>query len=227
MTELNKTNIFIHNIISKIQKTVLQNTKIITALLVLLVFFTTIFFGYLQYQNNISKKFSALLHQAIVLQETKPLEAKQKIIDIYQNNKTPINIKQIAGLRYASTIIDTNKKEAIEIYQQLIKCSSCDLYLQELPKLLLAKTLTSQQFSSENIKNISTQLQNLESSSRLFRYHIAEQRGYFAITQNNLAEAYQIFESIAKNPDTEKNLKNRAENLLSFIINKGYQPKSS
>jgi hypothetical protein len=227
MTQLNKTNIFINNIISKIQKTFLQNTKIIIFLFVLLVVFAIIFFSYLQYQNNISKKFSALLHQAIVLQETNPLEAKEKIIDIYQNKKTPNNIKQIAGLRYASAIIDNKKKEAIEIYQQLIKCFSCDLYLQELPKLLLAKTLISQESSPENIKNISEQLQKLESSSRLFRYHIAEQRGYFAITQNNLAEAYQIFESIAKNPDTEKNLKNRAENLLSFIINKGYQPKSS
>jgi len=227
MTELNKTNIFIHNITNKIQQFFLQNRKKITVLFILLIIFITIFFGYLQYQNSLSKKFSALLHQAIVLQETKPLEAKQKIIDIYKNTKTPHNIKQIAGLRYASAIIDTQKKEAIEIYQQLIKCSSCDLYLKELPKLLLAKTLISQDISPENIKNINTQLQNLESNSKLFRYHIAEQRGYFAITQNNLAEAYQIFESIAKNPDTEKNLKNRAENLLSFIINKGYQPKSS
>ncbi len=227
MTELNKTSIFIHNITSKIQNTFLQNKKLIIVLFILLAIFATTLFGYLQYQNSLSKKFSALLHQAIVLQETKPLEAKQKIIDIYQNKKTPKNIKQIAGLRYASAIIDTQKKEAIEIYQQLIKCSGCDLYLKELPKLLLAKTLVSQEISPENIKNINIQLQNLESNSQLFRYHITEQRGYFAIAQNNLAEAYQIFESIAKNPDTEKNLKNRAENLLSFIINKGYQPKSS
>ena len=110
MIKLNKINIFIHNIINKIQKTFLQNTKIIIALLVLLLVFTTIFFGYLQHQNNISKKFSTLLHQAIVLQETNPIEAKQKIIDIYQNKKTPINIKQVAGLRYASALIDTKKK---------------------------------------------------------------------------------------------------------------------
>jgi hypothetical protein len=90
----------------------------------------------------------------------------------------------------------------------------------------LAKTLLLQENTNEN-NNINTQLQQLESSSKIFRYHIAEQRGYFAITQNNLGEAYQIFESIAKNPDAETNLKNRAENLLSLIINKGYQPKSS
>ncbi len=226
MVELNKTSFFFHNIIGKINNTFLQNKKIIAVFAVFLIVFTAIIFAYLQYQNNLVKKYSALLHQAITLQETKPLEAKQKIIDIYQNKKTPINIKQIAGLRYASAIIDTNKKEAIEVYQQLIKCNSCDLYLQELPKILLAKTLLLQENTNEN-NNINTQLQQLESSSKIFRYHIAEQRGYFAITQNNLSEAYQIFESIAKNPDAEKNLKNRAENLLSLIINKGYQPKSS
>jgi hypothetical protein len=226
MIQLNKTNIFFHNVINKISSSFLQNKKIIVVLAVFLLIFSAGIFIYFQHQNSLAKQYSSLLHQAIIMNESQPQESKQKIIDLYNNKKTPVNIKQLAGLRYAAAVLDINKKEAIEIYQQLIKCHSCDLYLQELPKLLLAKTLLSEEKIQEN-NNINNKLQQLESSSKLFRYHIAEQRGYFALTQNNLAEAYQIFESIAKNPDTEKNLKNRAENLLSLIVNKGYQPKSS
>ena len=69
----------------------MQNKKIIAVFAVFLIAFAAIIFAYLQYQNNLVKKYSALLHQAITLQETKPLEAQQKIIDIYQNKKTPIS----------------------------------------------------------------------------------------------------------------------------------------
>jgi hypothetical protein len=208
-----KTSLFLQN-----------NKKQILAFSALMLLIIFVFFGYNQYQLNLEQKYSKLLHEAIILQDSNKVDAKKAIEEIYKNQQTPANIKQLAGLRYAADLVETNPNEAIIIYQNLLKCSNCDQYLKELPMFLLAKTFL---LSTDSKIDIANEIKKLEEQSKIFRHYIAEQRGIFFFSQKNFDEAYKIFDFIAKSPESEEMLKNRAKVILSTIVSEGYQPKSS
>jgi len=179
-------------------------------------------------QKSKQQKYSEMLHQSMIDQQLGDIEkTKQTLKIIHESTTAPSGVKSLASIRYAGILLDEgNKEEAIKVYKDVNDCRFCDNYIKELSGLLMVRTI----MTDDNLvgdEKLGDKILKIENNSKILRYYIAEQRGYFEMNKNNLAKAYQIFEMISKNPDVKENLKNRASDAMKIVIQKGYEPKTT
>ncbi|MDX2083711.1 MAG: hypothetical protein SFV53_06985 [Rickettsiales bacterium] len=200
-----------------------QNFKTLITLAVLAV---VVFAIFSLYQNSQREKFSEIFHQALIDQQKGDLtKAKESLQKIYESG-APGNIKALASLRYANIMFDENKKaEAAIIYQKVSECSNCDYYVKDLGGLLAVKTWLADENEIKK-EDLLTRIEKIENDSKELRYQISEQKAFLHIQKNNLAKAYEILDSINKNPDVAPNIKGRISDSMKMIIAKGYEPNS-
>jgi hypothetical protein len=195
---------------------------------IILVFFLSaiIIAGYRVNSKINSNKYSEMLHQSMIHEQLSELDKSEELLKKIYESSAPSEIKSLAGIRYASYLVRSNKlSQAGEIYSQINKCFGCDRYIKDFSGLLAVKTWLS---DSEEVKksDLPKRIEAIESSSKILKYQITEQRGLLALKNNNLEVAYKIFESII-NSEASQNLKYKAQDMMLMINEKGYQPKST
>jgi hypothetical protein len=205
-----------------------KNKKILTILLAIAIASSI---GYTAYKIDKKSKqahFSEMLHQSMIDQQLGDIEkAKQSLKTIHESTTAPAGVKSLASIRYAAILLEQGDKDlAIKVYQDINDCNFCDAYIRELSGLLMVRTImTDDKFLNE--QNLVDKFLKIENNSKILRYYIAEQRGYLELNNKNLDKAFEIFEMIAKNPDVKENLKNRANDALKIVIQRGFVPKNS
>ncbi len=195
---------------------------------IVLVFFLSaiIISGYKVNSKINSDKYSEMLHQSMIHEQLNELEKSEELLKKIYESSAPSEIKALAGIRYASYLIRSNKlSQAGEVYSQINKCRGCDKYIRDFSGLLAVKTWLS---DSEEVKknDLPKRIEAIENNSKILKYQITEQRALLALKNNNLEIAYNIFESII-NSEASQNLKYRAQDMMLMINEKGYQPKSN
>jgi len=188
---------------------------------------SVVFIGYIifsAFQAAQIAKYSAQLQEAVMQQEMRNYEkADVALKNIFESATAPNQIKSFAGLRYATSLLDQDKKsEAAAVYEEIAKCFSCDEYLRNLSALLAAKTWMSDD-AEVNSGKLVEKIRKLENSATVLRNQIAEQRGILQLQKNNLEEAYKVFELIVKSQEAAPTVKSRAQDYLNVIVSKGYK----
>lgn len=205
-----------------------KNRKILLALLTTIIIASAGFFAFKLYQKTQQEKFSKILHQSLIDQQSGDLaKAKENLKKIYDAKSAPSNIRALAALRYAAFLLEEGKNsESAKIYQEISNCSYCDSYLKDLSGLLLVKTwmLDDAEIQKEDLPD---RIEKIENASKTLKYQIAEQRAFLEMQKNNLAKSYQIFDSITKNPEVSNSLKSRSNDGLKMVKAKGYEPEES
>lgn len=204
-----------------------KNSKILITCCCVVVVCAIGFFIFNSYQESQEKKFSAMLQQSVIFEQDHELDkAKQSLQDIINAGSAPSNIKALAGLRYAGLLLnEANSTEAITAYQAVNQCQACDPYFKDLAGLLMVKIWMSD--SNELQKpDLLQRIEKIEQSNQFLRNEITEQKAILAMQKDDLATAYQIFESLSKNPEMDKEVKGRASEALKIVIAKGYKPTS-
>jgi hypothetical protein len=198
-----------------------KNSKLIIALILLLIFFLGAFFVVTNYQDIKKEKFSKQLHQALIYQEKGDVEkTKETLENIYNSNSAPNGLKSIASLRLAAILMENDQMlEALKIYQNINNNRDYDQYIRELAGLLEAKTLVIIDDKSKVKETLAT-INKIESKSTLLKYYISEQKGILAMKQNDLETAKKVFEEISKNPESSESLKKRSSEMLKIVTSK-------
>ena len=185
------------------------------------------FFAFKYYQKSQQAKYSEILHKSLLNQQIGNLEeAKKNLQEIYEAKSAPSGVRSLASLRYAALLLNEGKKaESAKIYFEVSGCGSCDAYIKDLAGLLAVRTWLSDE-SEMKKEDLAARIEKIENGGKLLRYHVAEQRALLEFHKNNLEKSYQIFDSIAKNPESSPILKARANDGLKMIAAKGYAPKA-
>jgi hypothetical protein len=182
---------------------------------------------YCIFDNSQAKKYSAILHESLLAQQTGDIKtAKEKLLQIHQSKFVPANVSAIASLRYAGFLIEEgNKKEAGEIYFAVNNCFSCNDYLSDLAGLLAVSTWLS---DDELMKtDLSEKVNKIYKKSRELKSYIAEQRGFYEMQKNNLAVANKVFAEIIDDANADKAIKARAQDAKKMLIQKGFKEEVS
>ena len=178
---------------------------------------------YCIFENSQAKKYSAILHESLLAQQTGDIKtAKEKLLQIHQSKFVPANVSAIASIRYAGFLIEEgNKKEAGEIYFSVNNCFSCNNYLSDLAGLLAVSTWLS---DDELMKtDLSEKVNKIYKKSRELKFYIAEQRGFYEMQKNNLAVANKVFAEIIDDVNADKAIKARAQDAKKMLIQKGFK----
>jgi len=172
------------------------------------------------YNQVQSKKYSAILHQAIIDEQKGELEKSTAALkQIYESN-APAGVKEIASLKYAAQILKNDQDQAAEIYLLINKNKRFDSYIREYSGLIALKILVSKD-KKENQEKIAQEKiialeSDLEKNSKILKYHIMEQKGINEWNNDNFKEANQVFQSLADNPEVSEVLKKRAVEMTSL-----------
>lgn len=204
-----------------------SHKKKLINLLFLAILLAIFYFAFCIFNSYQSKKYSAILHQSLIAQQTGDSKlAKEKLFEIYSSSLVPPNIKAIASIRYAGYLLNENNKlEATKIYLEVNDYSFCNQYLVDLSGYLAISTLISDQ---ELLKeDYSKKLKKIFNQSQALKWHIAEQRGFYEMQKNNFKLADQIFVEIEKSQDADKSIKSRAKDARKILIQKGYKAENS
>ncbi len=205
-----------------------KNKKIFAAASVVAVIAVIGFSVFSYHQKSQEVKFSELFHQALIDQQMGSLDkAREGLKQISETNSAPNGVRSLASLRYASLLLDDNKKsEAAAVYEKISQCSGCDSYVKDLGGLLAVRTWMSDENEIAK-EDLLTRIEKIESKSKELRYQISEQKALLHIQKNDLAKAYEILSSIEKNPEVSQNIKARMTEALKIIASKGYEPKAA
>lgn len=177
--------------------------------------------------NSRQIKFSKILHQSLINQQSGQIDkAKENLKTIYEASSAPKGVWSLAALRYSAIFFNEGKKDkSVEIYLEINDCRSCDSFTKDLAGLLAVKIWVSDK-NEVKTDDLAEKIAEIENSAKILRYQIAEQRALLEIKKGNLDKSYQVFESIAKNPEASQALKIRASNGLKMLISKGFEPKT-
>lgn len=205
----------------QIQLFIAKNRNSIISVLVILAIIALGFGYYHSFEQDKSEKYSKLLHEAVILEDSgQKSQAFDIFKDISENKSAPIYIKSLAGIKYGSFLFEQNKlEEAVEIYLKVNQTSSNDQYLKELSGLLALKSMIDSGKSSfkDKIENL---IPELEKSSAVLKPLILEQKAIFYWLQNQPEEAKKIFENLTLEVGSSQSLKNRSKEFIKIIENK-------
>jgi hypothetical protein len=178
------------------------------------------------FQNSRQAKYSQIFHQSLIYQQLgDEAKTKESLQQIYNAKMAPSGVKSLASLRLAAIYFEEkNQAEAEKIYLELTKCRFCDKYIRDLSGFLLIKSWISNHEISE--EQLLTDIQKIENSNKIFKYHIAEQRAFIELSAGNFEKSHQIFELIQKSSESSVALKERADNGIKILFSKGFSPKT-
>ena len=203
-----------------------KNSKLIVLVAIVATVALIGHFAFQAYQKSQQAKYSEILHRSLLNQQIGNIaEAKANLREIYEAKSAPDGVRSLASLRYAALLLEEgNKEEAAKIYLEVSQCNSCDEYVRNLAGLLTVKTWMSDEVELQK-PDLSERIEKVETGLQLLRYYATEQRALLEMARNNLEKSYQIFELISKNPESSKNLKERAKDYLKMIKAKGFEPQ--
>lgn len=202
------------NLLFKYKATLIKLTSLIIA-------FLLFFWIYTVYQFNQAKKYSSVLHESLIAQQSGDLKtSKEKLLEIRNSSFVPSNINAIASIRYAGFLLNEGKNiEASEIYLAINKCLTCNDFLNDLAGYLAVSIWIS---DDEFLKNdLSSKINKIYNNSKSLKYQIAEQWGFYEIQKKNLEKANKIFDEIIDSSDADKTIKARAQDSKKMLIQKG------
>jgi hypothetical protein len=172
------------------------------------------------YQQIQSKKYSAILHQVMIdEQKGESDKAMASLKKIYESH-APAGVKQIASIKYAAQILQTQKLEkAVEIYLEISRNRSFDPYIRDYSGLMALKILVSEN-TKEGQEKITAKIisleKELEKNSKVLKNYIIEQKGIFELNSGNYEEASKAFKSISDDSKTSEMLKKRVLEMLAI-----------
>ena len=202
------------------------NQKLIICFVSAAVFGLAVWASVSFYNQAQSKKYSAILHQAIIDEQKGELEKSTAALkQIYESN-APAGVKEIASLKYAAQILKNDQDQAAEIYLLINKNKRFDSYIREYSGLIALKILVSKD-QKENQEKIIALESDLEKNSKILKYHIIEQKGINEWNNDNFKEANQVFQSLADNPEVSEVLKKRAVEMTSLYSSRFGDDKKS
>ena len=202
-----------------------KNKKSIIIAFIVVIVASVALISFSSYQASQKAKYSAIFQQSLMDQQAENLEkSKSGLKQIVDDSSAPSGIKSLASMRYAGILLKEGKTdEALVIYQQINECKNCDAYVKDLGGLLAIRIWMDDEITSPKIE-VLEKIKKIEAKSTALRYQISEQRALLEMQHNNLENAYVIFDSISKNPEVGKKLKERAGEFAKIIISKGYKP---
>jgi hypothetical protein len=195
-----------------------KNSKTVVRVILVVATVGIVALGVSAYKKSNQEKFSEKLHRALIDQQIgESQKALESLKEITNSSSAPGGVKALAGLRYASTLLEEGKKsEAVEVYQGIASCRSCDDYVRDLSRLLIVRIWMA---DSEELKkeDLASRIKKFEESSESLKYHIAEQRAFLEMTKGNKEESKKIFEEIEKAAEKHPALKNRAADGIKML----------
>ncbi len=172
------------------------------------------------YNQIQSKKYSAILHQAMIDEQKGELEKSTAALKKIYESHAPAGVKEIASLKYAAEFLKENKNEqATEVYLAINKNKRFDSYVREYSGLIALKILVGED-KPENQEKIIALIASLEKTSKILRYYILEQKGINQWNAGNFKEANQLFKSLAENPEVSDMLKKRATEMVALYVSR-------
>ncbi|MES2676820.1 MAG: hypothetical protein V4612_00700 [Pseudomonadota bacterium] len=195
------------------------NQKLIIGFLAAIVAAAIIWTSVSFYNQIQSKKYSAILHQAMIDEQKGELEKSTATLkQIYQSH-APAGVKEIASLKYAAQILKNDQDQAAEIYLAINKNKRFDSYVREYSGLIALKIFVGED-RPENQEKIMALISSLEKNSKILQYHILEQKGINQWNVGNFKEANQVFKSLADNPEVSDMLKKRAAEMVALYVSR-------
>lgn len=209
----------------QIAKFFAKNSKIIFSAVIAVLTILVVYFIFNLYQKSQEEKYSEILQLSIIDEQSGNFDkAKETLKNIVDNKSVPNGVRSIASLRYAAFLFNEGKKsEALDVYQSLNSCSSCDAYIKDLAGLLMVKIWVSDEAESQKA-DLFDRITKIEKNSSELKYEIIEQRAIAEMQKNELGKAYDSFNSIVNNPELPRALQTRAKEGLSIVVSKGYDP---
>ncbi|MFT6332158.1 MAG: hypothetical protein ACJAW3_000486 [Lentimonas sp.] len=161
-----------------------------------------------------AKKYSTILHKAVIDEQDGNLEQSTKALEKISNSNSPAGVKQVAMLKYAAQLLNEGKEvQAAGIYLQVNKNQKFDPYFKEYAGLSALKILINQEDKKDQTRSL---IVDLEKNSKILTYYITEQKGIFEWQNENFKLAKQIFEDLSKNPETSGGIKERAAKMIDI-----------
>jgi hypothetical protein len=194
--------------------------KNITYFLSLVILVAIIFTAFSFYSKIQSKKYSKILHQAMIDEQNgKQNESIAGLKTIYESN-APAGVKAIGSLKYASELMKEGKiEEGVDAYLKINQDKTFDAYVREYSGLIALKTLVDEN-KPENKDKITTLEARLEKESKTLKYYIIEQKGVFLWNLGEFKNSNEAFKSVAENIETPDALKKRATEMVNIYKSK-------
>lgn len=198
----------------------LKNKAFIT--IIALVCVIALAIALLSFNDKFSRqeKYSEVFYKILNSQNISDEKYQSELKNLIEKKSVPNGIKSLVAIRLASELIDQNKKsEAYEIYKKINADDNYDQYVRELSGLLMAQILV------ENIKEndkevILEEISRIENNAKILKYHVMEQRGILQFQAGDFEKAVEIFKSIAQNPESSNEIKNRAIQMAEISASK-------
>ncbi len=194
-----------------------NNLKLIIATLCSIIFLIIASISYNIYQKNKSLKFSKLLHQSYIYKQDFDIENAKKTLELINKSNAKQELKLIAKLKYAAILIDENSfSKAFEIYQNIARCTSCDIFVKELSQLLAIKLWINNQNLHDKNNFIELSYKYYNQAKYLYN-NIAEQLAIIEKNNKNWQKSHDLFYKIATDIEAPSEIKQRAQNYLNHI----------
>ncbi len=202
-----------------------KHGKIVNRLIILTLSLALVFVVYNSIKQSRQSQYSEYFHQALFYEQVgDEASAKKELQKIYDAKSAPSGVRSLASLRLAAIYFNEgNRSEANKIYTEVNQCRFCDLYIKGLAGFLLVKNWMSDE-GEVNREDLIKRVETIENSSKIFKYHIAEQRSFFEAKRGDFKKSYQILELIEKSSEAPLYLKERVKNEMQILISKGYDP---
>lgn len=176
--------------------------------------------GNSSYQQFQAKKYSTILHQAMIDEQNGEIEKSTAALKkIYESN-APAGVKQIASLTYLSRLMTEGKSsEAIDGYLAINQNTKFDKYVREYAGLNALK-ISIDHIKIEDKDRLLALANKLEKGSKILKNYITEQKGLLLWSVGDLKAANDIFESLANNLEASDLLKKRAAEMVDIYKSK-------
>lgn len=184
-----------------------------------------LFFAFSIYQKSAQEKYSAMLHQSLIYQQSGQMSEAKKELEKIVNSSAPNGVKSLASLRYAAFLLEEQKiNEAKEVYTKLNQCYFCDDYIKDLSGLLLVRIMVLDKNETASPEKLIEKISKIMNRSENLKNEVAEQLAFFQLFTNKFDQAYKTFEKISNDASATQAIKQRAEDGMKIVISKGFQP---
>ena len=183
-----------------------------------------LFFAFKIYQNNAAEKYSAMLHQSLVYQQTGQLDLAKKELEKIVYSSAPSGVHSLASMRLAAFLIEQgNIADAKKLFMQVNSCGSCDDYVRDVAGLLLVKMMISDTSALQDSKELISQITKIKNRAGPLKNEIALQVAMMQLFNKNLEESYKIFDEIARDEKASQVVKAQAKDGVQMVLAKGFK----
>tara|TARA_Y100000389_G_scaffold181507_2_gene197184 strand:- start:3636 stop:4313 length:678 start_codon:yes stop_codon:yes gene_type:complete len=194
-----------------------NNLKFIITAIITILLLIAFIVSYNIYKSKKNTKYSSLIHQSFIYEQDYDYENAIKPLQEIINSDARQSIKIIAKLRYAAILVEQKEDEkAFNIYHNIAKCTSCDIFIRELSQLLSIKLWinNSKIYQKEDFKAL---IENYAKNAKYLYNNINEQLAIIEKNNKNWQKSYDIFYKIANDIEAYGDIKIRAQNYVNKL----------